>query len=126
MLFNHRGVLVELYCRCAYWFWSRGGWFPLWKNSLLVGGQKLLNPPGVFLCITLINCCDLVTLIALSFTEVHIQFAPCPLAFYNQPVPRFLAPSGYLSFAGTRGSAGPLIVLRCPLVQAYYSTIRGR
>src|SRR6266851_150806 len=66
VLFNHWGVLVELYCCWAYWF-SQGSWFPLWKNGLLVGGRKLLNPPGVFLCIVFINCHDLVILIALSF-----------------------------------------------------------
>ncbi len=67
VLFSHRGALVELYCRWPYWFWFCGGWFPLWKSALLGQGWKLLNPPGEFLCIELISCCNLVTLIALVF-----------------------------------------------------------
>src|SRR5216683_863998 len=62
VLFSHQGALVELYCLCPYWFC--GCWPCLWKDGL--GGRKgkLLNPPGAFLCIALINWHDLVTLIA--------------------------------------------------------------
>jgi len=65
VLFSHQGALVELYCHWAYWFC--GGGFPLWKDGLLNWGQKLLNPPGEFLCIELISCRDLVMLITLVF-----------------------------------------------------------
>src|SRR6266851_8107253 len=67
VLFNQQGALVELYCLCPYWLC--GCWPCLWKDGLGGWKGKLLNPPGAFLCIALINWHDLVTLIALFFSS---------------------------------------------------------
>ena len=65
VLFSQGGAFVELYCLWVYCPWPLGR-SCLWKKGLL-GGLKVLNPPGAFRWMALMSCRDLVTLIALSF-----------------------------------------------------------